>query len=47
MRNIFFWFMLVLLVGFLYHIANDFIISEAIGEETTTSEEEELEPDCE
>ena len=49
LRNIFFWFMLVLVVGFLYHITNDFMISNAIGEETTISEEEttDEEPDCE
>ena len=40
--------MLVFMVGFLYHITNDFIISNAIGEESETIEEEsDEEPDCE
>ena len=52
LRNIFFWFILVLIVGFLYHITSNFIIAEAIGEEITVSEEEttpseDEEPDCE
>ena len=41
--------MLVFMIGFLYHITDNFIIANAIGEETTISEEEttDEEPDCE
>ena len=52
LRNIFFWFILVLNLVFKYHITSNFIIAEAIGEEITVSEEEttpseDEEPDCE
>ena len=54
-RNILFWFMLVFMIGFLYHITDNFIIANAIGEETTISDsdseeeptQEELEDSCE
>ena len=47
LRNILFWFMLVLGIGFLYHITNDFIISNAISETIEEESETEEEPDCE
>ena len=39
--------MLVLGIGFLYHITNDFIISNAISETIEEESETEEEPDCE